>query len=288
MRKIFALPLAAVVAAGFVACDSNPTALAPEGPNFELFDKDQRVDKDDVNAHVYGSFVITFEGEPAVLGGGVGANFPGKGKSGSGTCGEADKPDLNGVWFNPQGRRTSGSPDNPHPHCVGTGGGSVEVVLEPISVENANVGEDDEFLRFTARDGQGVGFNYDGVRIQGSGGRNTNAAGVIEAYAILASTLASGDPVRVGILTIDLEQFKLDGANLFADKCVLDEAEYGPRCLNKVILADYAPWGDNGVGRIVNATDEESDDYEAISGFLFWSPATSPFNYSDMDNGEGE
>jgi hypothetical protein len=54
--------------------------------------------------------------------------------------------------------------------------------------------------------------------------------------------------------------------------CSVDPARTSP-CLNKVITAKYNPLpAPNGVG---------PTDY-TVSGFLWLTPASSPFNYSDM------
>jgi hypothetical protein len=288
MKKIFALPLAAVVAAGFVACDTDSTLLAPEGPNRELVNEDLRIDAKDVNAWVYGSFSITFEGQPGVLGGGVEANFPGKGKSGSGTCGEENDEGVNdGVWYNPQGRRTSGSASAPHPHCVGSGGGSVSVVLEPISVYNGGTfGTASEYLQF-ARE------NPDGrVHITGSDGQpdkqGTQAQGVIRAYAILAETLGA-ENTRVGILTIDLEQYKSTGSssvNYFTTGCNMGLPNTADLpCLDKVIRANYEPWGPNAEGRTITFIEGVTDlESYPVTGYLYWhrlGADRAPYNYTD-------
>jgi hypothetical protein len=279
MKRMAFLPLMGALALG--ACSD---AAGPSAPRFELVDTEIRVASADVNAHVYGSFSIQITGQPGVIGFGDAANFPGNPKN-AGTCGLADGTDT-GVWYNPQNRRTSGSESRPHPHCVSTeGGASMLIVLEPISAENGNIGENDEFLRFTAREGQGVGFNYDGVRITG-GGRNTDAQGVLEAYAIDASTLGTTNQ-RVGILTIYLEQFILDGTNLFTESCTITGVAGSPRCLDTVIMADYKPLdAPDGVGTAITSTKDANGlpVSGGVSGFLYWSSATSPFNYSDMDS----
>jgi hypothetical protein len=284
MKKIIALPMAALLAAAMVACtDSNPAGLAPEGPSFELIDKEQRVDADDVNAHVYGSFTLSFTVDGP---GGIGpitsgpANFPGNAKN-AGTC-------DNGLWINPQNKRTSGNLERPHPHCVGETEGSVtvKVVLEPISAINDNIGAGNEFLQLADDRPKGD------VRVRGAGeGQTSEGRGIIEAYAIDASTIGS-NPRRVGVLTIDLGQYTTEKTNYFLDDCSLTVDETYFRCLNKVIVADYRPLaGDDGVGDpfVFADWDEDVQGAYPLTGFLYWAYSAdglAPFNYSDMNDGE--
>jgi hypothetical protein len=290
MRKIFALPLAAIVAVGFVACDSNPAGLAPEGPNLELVDLDQRIDADDVNAHVYGSFALSFDEEGP---GGIGpiksgpANFPGNPKN-AGTCDD-------GLWINAQGKRTSGSLERPHPHCVGeTEGGTVTVwvVLEPISAINDRIGQDNENLQLAADRPDGDVRAVRGNPPPAPPPVGTEGRGIIEAYAIDAATIGSGNPKRVGVLTIDLAQYDHNSTNYFLEDCSLTVSETYFRCLNTPIVADYMPLdGDDGVGYPISLADwdEQADGAYPVTGFLYWTYSAEglpPFNYSDMPDGE--
>jgi hypothetical protein len=121
MRKIFALPLAAVVAVGFVACDSNPAGLAPEGPNFELVSGG--MDRDDANVDIVATFSYTIEGtgEPFRTSGDA-VNPSGKVV---GQCG------AGGAMINAAGRPTGA---NPHPFCMSDGVTEDLIIsLEPIS-----------------------------------------------------------------------------------------------------------------------------------------------------------
>lgn len=266
MKKLFAVPVAALVAVGLVACSESPTESYV--PQFELVEPTIRIAAEDVNAHVYGSFSLSFDVSAP---GGIGviltgpANFPGNPKN-AGTC-------DNGLWINSQGKRTSGNLDKPHPHCVGeTEGGtsSIKVVLEPISVHNGGTaGAANEWLQFAVANNDGR------VHVTGSGESNwgTQAQGVLTAYAIDAATINSASPTRVGILTIDLDQYKSTGGssvNYFTTGCTIDGAPGSPRCLNKVIGADYEP---------LAAPDGVGSTTANVQGFLYWAAATSPFNY---------
>lgn len=253
MKKLALASLAALVAYG-TACSDAGTVAGPEGPQFELTNPDDRLAAEAVNAHVYGTFSITFEasgGTGAITSGP--ANFPGNPKN----AGECD----DGLWINARGKRTSGSLENPHPHCVGETSESVQVVLEPISAEYGTFG----------RGGQELVFSDDEelrVHLTG-GGDHMRGDGVVEAYAILASTLGDTNE-RVGILTFDLDQYHSNNTDYFADDCALDDSETAPQCLDLIISADYAPLSDpDGVG-------EATDD---VQGFLYWSDASEPFNY---------
>lgn len=249
----FSLCATAVVLAGCGTTDA-PMAVRTSA---ELYDATKRVAVNDINARVYGTFAIEFgsEGGYEVILSGE-ANFPGKPKGGPGWC-------DNGLWINSQGKRTAGSLDHPHPHCVRTGDGTeaVTVVLEPISVRhNIAGGSGNENIEFAATDADGLVS-----RVGGGGNPHTEAQGTIVAYAIDIATNK-----RVGLLTIDLSQYAHASLNYFDSDCTIDGESYA-RCLNKVILADYAPLaGPDGVG-------EATAD---VSGFLYWTPASEPFNYA--------
>jgi hypothetical protein len=264
MRKLFAVPVAMLAAAGLAACSESPTESFT--PQFELVDPSQRIAVADVNAHVYGSFALSFDVTTGSSGGwGVirsgPANFPGNPKN-AGMCDD-------GLWINPQGKRTSGSMDKPHPHCVGETEGDLEtttvhVVLEPISAE-FTTSEDRTSGQTWQRElklGSGLG-----AKVAGNGVK-TEAAGSVEAFAINASTLGTTN-VRVGILTFDLAQFASEVTNYFDTDCTIADVDDAPRCLDLVITATYAPLAVGGVGVVNNN----------VTGFLYWSPATSPFNY---------
>lgn len=264
--------IAAALMLGLAACSDTSDTFAPQ---MELVDPTKRVADDDVNAWVYGSFSITFEGAASVLGGGAQANFPGNPKN-AGTCGTVGGGDT-GVWYNPQGKRTAGSETKPHPHCVGNGGGTVTVVLEPISVHNGGTaGTANEFLQFALEDEDGrahvTGSNQQPDK------QGTQAQGILVAYAIDASTLGTTNK-RVGILTIDLGQYDSLGSgsvNYFETGCTIDGVSGSPRCLNKIIQADYEPLpAPDGVGHAIDS----STALEPITGFLYWSSAETPFNY---------
>jgi hypothetical protein len=292
-QMVVALPLAALLAAGLVACDSNSSPLAPPDPDKELIDPERRVGTDNLGenetlVHVYGNFSIVFGGQRDILGGGEEAVFfPGKGKSGSGWCGVEGKPELNGLWINPQGRRTSGSPDKPHPHCV-RGDEGVEIILEPITAIHVVVEEEalDEMLILGAPRGAGGGGAADEVYLHGTGRYgdtpNTKGRGTIEAWAIVASTINDAEPRRVGKLTINLAaEYEVAGLNVFADACVLDATIDYVRCLNHVIIADYEPYGDDPEGTAIISTTMEDGDERQITGMLYWAPAESAFNYTN-------
>jgi hypothetical protein len=270
MKKWIALPVAAVVAVGLVACGEEPTALAPMGPNSELVNPDNRIAAEDVNAHVYGSFALSFT---EVVGGSGGeggwqvitegpANFPGNAKN-AGTCDD-------GLWINKQGKRTSGSLDKPHPHCVewveGDDGEevTVHVVLEPISALYSPTGSSagEQLVLGTHDDGQFRAF------LTGSG-THSRGEGIVVGYAIDASTLGTTNR-RVGTLTFDLAQYHQNNVNYFETDCTIDDVPDAPRCLDLVITAVYEPLeGDAGVGEVTGA----------VTGFLYWSEASAPFNY---------
>lgn len=254
MKKLAFVSLAALVAYG-TACDHADTVAGPEGPQLELTDADLRLDAGDVNAHVYGTFAITFEGSTTgVITTGT-ANFPGNPKN----AGECD----DGLWINPRGKRTSGSLENPHPHCVGEGSETVQVVLEPISAMYSTFGQAGQRLDLADPSEEEQVAHLTG------GGDHSRGEGTVVAYAIDASTLGDTND-RVGTLTFEMDQYHANNTDYFAEDCDLGDSETAPRCLDLIISADYAPLPDpDGVG-------EATDD---VQGFLYWSDATEPFNY---------
>jgi hypothetical protein len=231
-----------------------------ETPSFELVDPAQRLDASLVNAHAYGSFVLTFDGGATAILSGP-ANFPGNPPGGPGTC-------DNGLWINSKGKRTAGSVSQPHPHCTATGK-AMEVVLEPISSsattasreEACPVGGCNSFLIFDDLKAGGLSVQYK-AGIKGAPG-STVGTGTIDAYAIDAATL-NGANVRVGTITIDLTQYN-SVDNLFG---TCDMGDDQVLCLPLVVTATYKPLGAGGVGTI-----------QTVNGFLWWAPATRPYNY---------
>jgi hypothetical protein len=270
-KTILALPVAALVALGSVACSDAPTGLAPEGPNRELVDAGQRIAAADVNAHVYGSFALQFT-EVVGTPGGWGvirtgpANFPGNPKN-AGTCDD-------GLWINKNGQRTSGSLEKPHPHCVGETEGdqqnvTVHVVLEPISGRYETFGTAGERLALGNSTDNCEESDPDGLCAFLTGNeKHSRGVGVIVAYAIDASTLQTTKR-RVGTLTFDLAQYHDANVNHFDTDCTIGEDETAPRCLEPTITATYTPLATGGVGAVRHG----------VPGFLYWSPATAPFNY---------
>jgi hypothetical protein len=269
MKKFAFIPLAAIVALG--ACNDATTLLSPNGVNFELVDATQRVNDTDVNAHVYGSFSnLSFTYKVGTPGGagpiesGVALGFPGNPKN-AGTC------DM-GLWINPQGKRTSGTMAKPHPHCVGTTEGSqseenMVVVLEPISAKFTT--DEDRTSGQTWKRELELGTELS-AKVAGNGAK-TEASGVIVAWAIDASTLSSGAPVRVGQISFNLNQFASDDENFFEKECSLSAEEDSPRCLNNVIDATFTP----------SAAYADKLSARDVTGFLYWTSATAPFNYND-------
>jgi hypothetical protein len=268
MKKLLVLPFAAVVA--FAACGEQEP-FGPERPQFELVNEDERIAAADVNAHVYGSFALQFTetvGAPAswgVIRSGP-ANFPGNPKN-AGTC-------DNGLWINAQGKRTSGSMDRPHPHCVGEIEGdeqqvTVHVVLEPISAQYRTFGSAGKELRLGKEGSDWLSASLTG------GGDHSRGEGIVVAYAIDASTLGTTNR-RVGTLTFNLDQYHKNNIDYFETDCTVGEDETAPRCLDLLITATYAPLAVGGVGQ---ATEEGG----SVTGFLYWSPATAPFNYGSQD-----
>ena len=249
--------LIAVVLLSAACTESSTDRLS--APAFELVDPRQRIDPSLINAHTYGSFVLSIEGGPVTIRSGP-ANFPGNPPGGPGTCDD-------GLWINSRGKPTAGSLTHPHPHCISSTKAAV-VVLEPISSNAWNPrqvckeGSLCHFLYFTdPRLDLGVEFT---PGIKGESGQ-TNGDGVIVGYAIDASTL-NGANVRVGTLTIDLNQYDLPYRDQFGT-CSLDDASTY-ECLPLVVYASYEPLAVGGIGTA-----------QKVPGFLWWSPTSVPYNY---------
>jgi hypothetical protein len=240
MKKTWiALPVAAVVALGMVACDSNPAGLAPEGPSRELVDINDRIT--DVNAWVYGSFILPIGGDgerqPILVENGE-SNFPGHPKN-KGSC-------VDGTWLNPKGQPTGGNRTSPHPHCIAgwTQAPAMEVILEPISANFVSSPQ------FRIRLAQGTGDNY---RIQINTQGNLEAAGTIVAYAVRADNME-----RVGEIEIDLGQYSGKSSDALLE-CNVDEV-FGDEptgCVKYLIDFTFTPDG----GQPIAFTEE---------GFLWW------------------
>jgi hypothetical protein len=266
----------AAVLAGCGADGATRPVARDTSPAFELSDVSLRLRPEWVNAHMYGSFVVTSGSTGGVITSGR-AHFPGHPPAGPGTC-------DNGLWINAQGKRTAGTPDRPHPHCYQPPSG-INVVLEPISVchsgledcplhkERDPVGTRTTRL-YLAYYGSHFG-EITGVWVQDPKtgltlSENTHSSGdIIVGYAIDASTIAT-TPRRVGWMVLDLIQFHKLPTDLLDDACALDDGLVAP-CLNLVVRADYKPFAvvDGGVGVPGSA-----------NGFLWFTPASAPYNYA--------
>ena len=270
-----------------LACSpESPTASSDvrseDGMANEVMDVGSRLDARMVSAHAYGSFRVDGGGStPAVITSGP-ANFPGAPKSGPGTC-------VDGLWYNAQGKATAGSLSKPHPHCIKPSA-AIEVVLEPVSAcfsaFKPNIVAcpakiaDKLYTPFSAFFGSSTsdrivqGFE---PRTPGTVIPKSDGVGTITAYAIDAATLGSTNK-RVGTLTFDLAQYNSATENYLpvdADgnpTCTVDPAQASP-CLNKIISAKYNPLpAPDGVG---------PTDF-TVAGYLWLTPALSPYNYGDM------
>lgn len=263
-KKWIALPVAAIVAVGVVACADEPTGLAPQGPNYELVEIGTRVEKDDVNARVWLSFAIPFEVEveggtgeviPVAQPDGAALNFPGN-ENNAGTC-------EGGTWKNKNGKGMGGTDTKPHPHCtiyVDAGGGTVEtvyVVLEPISAEYVRQNANQWRLAFTNEGGDnGKVLVKNNEQLKGNG-------------QILAWAVFQEDPdQRVGQISFDLGQF--DDSVWDNDVCEVSDKDDLPAtsCLAQLIDFSYQPIGEADGGYGLSGFGI-ADTYEA-AGFLWW------------------
>jgi hypothetical protein len=247
-----------------VACvDATP----PAQPAFEITNVAKRLDPSLVNAHVYGSFRVDGGGTtPAAITSGP-ANFPGAPKAGPGTC-------LNGRWYNSQGKPTTGSLSQPHPHCIKPSA-SIELVLEPISAcytefpsTPCPVGPDPDFTTVRLSFGQSLLEGYSSLAETG-----TIFHG-LTGYAIDATTLGTTNK-RVGTLTIAPSQYSsltIDYLPSGPATCTIDPTQISP-CINKIVSATYTP---------LPAPDGLGPSDASVAGYLWITPASAPYNYRGL------
>ena len=289
------------------ACTDSP--VAPLGPSHELVDPTVRATS--YNAHVYGSFAVAAGGGVITSGP---ANFPGHPPAGPGTC-------VDGKWYNAQSKGTSGTLTRPHPHCFSPSA-TIEVVLEPITAcytgtqdaaaeEPAEPGGETEAPAEPAAEApkedpkepatkgctkkatvKGATVTYllltgitalDEASVEGTDFKDeftpdlTQGLGTITAYAIDAATLGTTNQ-RVGTLRLDLTQYNSATESYVhlndTPGCDIDEHIESP-CLDKVVTAVYNPLPAEQGG--IGPTDK------AVEGFLWVTPASSPYNYTDME-----
>ncbi|HSJ62487.1 MAG TPA: hypothetical protein VK922_01155 [Gemmatimonadaceae bacterium] len=273
--------LAGALAAALLlsACtDAGPTAPLPPS-SFELTDATRRIDADDVNAWVFGSFTVAIAGSagPRVLGmnGPEAANFPGIGVFYGGHC-------VEGLWYNPKGKPTSGSVARPHPHCVEYAAGeAMTIVLEPISAAFAEPGSSGgHVLKLGKDEGCGTGddlkvqFVRAGPSASGYPNSDTRGCGIVEAYGLDVATIAT-TKTRVGTFAFDLNQY--DTGNGIASLTDLFDLS----CGGNVVLGGLTVSG--CLGKEINATfTPTSGPTQNVTGYLYWemSARTNAF-YND-------
>jgi hypothetical protein len=264
------------------ACGERPSD--PSAPSLELTNPARRMPSTAINAHAYGSFRVGVgAGGSTIITSGP-ANFPGHPPAGPGSC-------VDGRWFNPQGKPTTGSLTKPHPHCIQPAA-AIEVVLEPISTCFAGPLIKTATCAKKAVKGYTVAFAWLGESDDGTEDAivegwqpsdpanaltppRTVGSGTITGYAIDAATLGTTN-TRVGTLTLNLLDYNSESLNLMdadgTDGCVLDATILAP-CLNRVISARYNPLpAPAGIG---------PTDF-AVEGFLWFTPADQPYNYGDV------
>jgi hypothetical protein len=135
-----------------------------------------------------------------------------------------------GRWSNPRGKATSGNPTNPHPHCVGTTPGELQVTLEEISAifDVGGQGGVNQKLMFTLDDDEENDNDYM-AKFIGSGPESNwviQAKGVIHAWAV------DQHNNRVGHIVFDLGEIDLEGVVNVAD---MFDYEGGEGCTSTVI-----------------------------------------------------
>jgi len=308
-----ALPALAALVAITVACSDSVTP--PSDPSFELVNPAERLTT--VNSHVYGSFAVAAGGGVILSGP---ANFPGHPPAGPGTCknglwinaqgkptsGTATKPHPHcfspsaaiEVVLEPISACYSGAQDEvvepaQPPAEEPTG---AEPAAEPAgeatpaeppkgtktcpaikAVKGATV---TQLLVRQAGSDPTTGTPWTEASVTSTDFSDpatpdvTEAAGIITGYAIDASTLGTTNK-RVGTLRIELGVYKsLSLAYIHLNNaagCRIDETIESP-CLNLSIKATYNPLpAPNGIGPVDTN----------VEGFLWVTPANSPYNYTD-------
>jgi len=246
--------LALLAPFAMVACaggDAAPGPLEPASASFELLDATRVMDAQRVNVSVRGTFqVLSGDTPPRVLGAGgkpEAATFPGHPPAGPGTC-------VDGGWYNARGQHTTGSVDNPHPHCFDPGSEGITIVLEPISAQLIS-GPDRATLVLSDLDDAYVHHDANpGVCLERQVCYQPGGWGTVVAHAIDAST-----GQRVGALAFALE-LRLDrDVNPFA--CSLDGDSLQTGCINYIYTAFYKP---------SPAEEGGQGEPQYVSGFLYW------------------
>ena len=249
-----ALVIAPLALLAITACSDAP--VTSPRPSLELTNPTLQVQS--ANAMAHGTFKILINTASSRILGADGtaepADFPGEGQAGS-YC-------IYGGWYNvtpahPEGHYTSGTMEQPHPHCVlAVDGASRTIVLEGISANRLRVNNrpdkiffsSDETLKVEAKDPNNPQVG-------------TTGTGVMEAWAIDAAT-----DERVGRITIDLAtQYAVSGQNIFklaptTESCGLAVDGAYDECLNKLVSAAYVP--EPGAANAGEA--------QTVTGFLFW------------------
>ncbi len=250
-RKISPAALTPLVLAACVDAPLGPSSTSENSPAFELVDPRQVMDVKRANVDVFGTFQVLSGTPPRVLGAGgtpESANFPGHPPLGPGTC-------LDGRWYNARGHATSGSMENPHPHCFDPGTDGITIVLEPISSQLIGPTEagrttlvlsnqDDVYIH---HDPKSECFERPCYQEGGWGS--------VAGYAVNAATNQ-----RVGILKFELTPLPVDPRfDPFA--CSLEGDPIQNGCINFIYTASYSP---------LPAEQGGQGTAQKVSGFVYW------------------
>jgi hypothetical protein len=264
---ILALPVAALVAVGFVACSEAPTGLAPDGPNDQLIAGGlTAAQQPDVT--VYASFTVKFDGNSGVRESGPILNPQGKE---IGSCGPG------GVLINKNGKTTSAVA---HPHCRTAGVDEIFSLEDIDAKESVHRDGQDRLVKtallFTTELGSGPRVEYN------HRSEHTEGVGVIEVWA-LKDDDPSGKFV-IDLSTYDTEGNGMDKQNLLHGRCYIgtqfddeegdplfpdveENAGYWADCLNVEITADFY--------RDHTADVETATPDGHATGYLYWKPKTN-------------
>jgi hypothetical protein len=254
MKKVLIPTIALLI--GAAACSDELSLMAPAGPQFELTDPYAIVSR--VDAMVSGSFSIPVYDTPAGGGNPSGRVADNRTHVPDHARGECE----DGVWYNPQGRKTSGSSERPHPHCVGLitePGDPVlvrTIILEPISVKINSSTSNNNYQVYFAESIKIGEESVDTLKVQQRHTQNdVVGVGTMEAWAVDMAT-----DVKVGRVTINLSTQYTQNGLLVALPADCGDFGVFSKCFNKTVVFAYTP--EPGV--------QDAGTAGNVSGVLFW------------------
>jgi hypothetical protein len=253
MKKTWiALPVAAIMTVGLLACDTNPAGLAPEGANRQLVDESQRIADNAADlVYAYATFSISQEGQaPYRDVGSPGINGAGK---------EMGKCLASGRWENPAGKPAGAIP---HPFCITGGEEDVLIQLEVINSRRWQHNQNVYRMAFDVEEELRVQFN--------SSSGNTSGAGVMHAIA-----LRNGVPF--GKFVVDLTQYNQQNENLLNGQCYIgEELEEADQILD---TDNWRGCLDRSINALffedIDADPDVDEEDDVVGGYIYWEEPAS-------------